>query len=323
MNDFPNPSLHYVVGFSGGKDSVAAWLHLTRELQLPHVTCLYADTGHEFPELADYLTLLERDHGLPLVRITPTLRDMEGELSEELMRERLGIPDVDGWRDTPLTMESLAILKRRFPSATVRFCTTLLKLSPSRRWTDVHFPDRSAVVRVSGVRAQESRSRAMLSPITHDDFMGCLYWLPIHTWTHEQVFECHRRHGVPPNPLYLQGMGRVGCAPCIMAKKCELRAIAERRPDTFDRLDAMERRVSAAVADHVDRITFFSTGKTSRAYASHSCSKTGKPLNDAYAVRDWALSAPDESEIDLFEDQTFDDDRADATVCQSRYGLCE
>lgn len=318
--DIPDHTKHYVVGFSGGKDSVATWLHLTRELELPHVTCTFSDTGHEWQGLGDYLTLLERDHGCRLVRIQPTLRDFEGELVPEKIGERLGLdPSAPGFWDEPLDMERLAILKRRFPSTMARFCTQHLKLHPQRRWLLANC-DMGNTIRVSGVRAEESESRSKRPVWSFDKFMGCPLWLPIHAWTHDEVFATHRRHGVPPNPLYLSGSGRVGCFPCIMARKQELASLAERHPEAFENLTAMEHRAAAAVGKPV--MTFFSQGKVPKRYASAKCPKTGKPVPTAEDVKQWALG-----ELPVLSNQMpleFEDDHTeDALSCTSQYGLCE
>lgn len=310
-----DPDKHYVVGFSGGKDSVATWLLLTRELQAKHVTCLFADTGHEFDELHEYLDLLEHDHGCPLVRIHATMQDMDG-LRPEKIRERLSLGE--DWENERLDMERLAILKRRFPSPTVRFCTTILKMAPSRRWMQAHC-DPEDTVRVSGVRAQESAARAKRPTWGHDEYMGVPMWLPIHGWTHSDVFGMADKWGVPHNPLYRQGMGRVGCAPCIMARKEELAAMAARKPEAFDRLDRMEHAVADATGMPVR--TFFSAGKIPRRFASAKCQNTGKPVPTAEDVRAWAMG-----EDPAFADMQplFEEDwTEDAHACSSQYGLCE
>lgn len=316
----PDPSLHYVLGFSGGKDSVASWLHLTRELQLPNVTCLFADTGHEFPELFDYLDLLERDHGCPLVRIHATMEDVRvfGEASARNIIQRLGLDPESYWHRERLDMQRLAILKRRFPSSKVRFCTDLLKTYPSARWMkdNCNLP---RTIRVSGVRAEESPGRARQPAYSFDELTGCWIWKPVFRWTHDEVFACHYRHGVPPNPLYLEGMGRVGCAPCIMARKSELAAIAQRRPEAFIRLADMEQAAADATGNPV--MTFFSVGKTPPQFCSAHCPNTGKPVPTADDVRLWALGAePANSRQPLLFQEDWSED---AYTCSSQYGLCE
>lgn len=343
----------YVVGFSGGKDSVATWLHLQRELNFPNVVCTFADTGHESAITYDYISLLAQEHGCPLVRIQPLLGDVAGVLQPWKICWRLGLrqfipwaPDelshtmeveqerffeergvapgnvevLEGWQSEPLTMERLAIIKRRFPSPTARFCTTFLKLLPQKRWLDSTYSDLGGIVRVSGVRAEESAARALRPEWTDvDDVFGCPLWLPIHSWTHQDVFACHARHGVPPNPLYLHGCGRVGCFPCINAKKSELSAIAGRFPEAFVSLSDMENRVAGASG--MPKLSFFSHGKTPRKYESNLCHQSGETFPDAEDVRLWATGEPAKSEgaLPFFEE----DWSEDVHQCLSQYGLCE
>ena len=315
----PNPQFHYVIGFSGGKDSVATWLHLTRELHLPKVTCTFADTGHEWAGLDEYLTLLETNFNLPLVRIQPTLEDIRGALKPEKIAKRLGLDCTDEkfWQQ-PLNMQRLAILKRRFPSATARFCTTHLKLFPQNRWMRKHC-DLNETIRVAGVRSQESANRARRPAFSYDEFMKCPLWLPIKSWTHEQVFELHAKYDIPVNPLYKQGCGRVGCFPCIMARKQELAAIANYHPEAFDELRSMERQVATAVGKQ--EMSFFSHGKTPPRYESHVCPSSGKGFPDANDVRLWALNEEpaNSTQLPLFEE----DWTEDVYRCTSQYGLCE
>jgi 3'-phosphoadenosine 5'-phosphosulfate sulfotransferase (PAPS reductase)/FAD synthetase len=67
---------------------------------------------------------------------------------------------------------------------------------------------------------------------------------PIIHWTEQDVIDIHRRHGLTPNPLYLQGASRVGCWPCIYARKAEIRHIAEVDPARIDELRALEAELS-------------------------------------------------------------------------------
>lgn len=316
----PDPSLHYVIGFSGGKDSVASWLYLSRELSLPKVTALFADTGHEFPETYEYLETLRNEHDLPLEIVTPTVGDLidAKEIREKTAASRISTEGYKSIRDIPLTMERLAILKRRFPSTMARFCTTMLKLLPSLRWMQEHC-DLASTVRVSGVRAEESPGRAKQAQYEFDDYMGCWMWKPVFHWCHAEVFGAHQKHGIPVNPLYKQGMGRVGCAPCIMANKEELHQIAVRKPEAFDRLRSMEDAVAKSAGK--SGMSFFSNHKTPERFHDKVCDNTGKSYPSAEAVKRWAMGVEPGyfTETPLFEE----DWTEDVHSCSSKYGLCE
>lgn len=66
-------------------------------------------------------------------------------------------------------------------------------------------------------------------------------WRPILRWTLADVIAIHRRHGITPNPLYLReaGANRVGCWPCIMCGKAELKLLS-RDDNRVRALEALE-----------------------------------------------------------------------------------
>jgi 3'-phosphoadenosine 5'-phosphosulfate sulfotransferase (PAPS reductase)/FAD synthetase len=217
-------------------------------------------------------------------------------------------------------MERLSILKRRMPSPMARFCTIHLKQIPMARWCKANVQDPDRTILVTGVRAQESRARSTRVTFSPDSLTGMMLWMPIHKWTHDQVFEIHRQYQIPPNPLYLNGMGRVGCWPCIMAKKEELAAIAIRYPETFDRLQKMEERAAAATGKPA--MSFFSNDKTPARFHSETCQQSGKTFPTAKDVKRWALGEIPQTSNQLpilFEE----DWTEDSACCLSQYGLCE
>jgi hypothetical protein len=73
-------------------------------------------------------------------------------------------------------------------------------------------------------------------------------WRPIIRWAEADVIAIHTRHGLRPNPLYLEGFSRVGCFPCIYARKGEIRRIAERYPERIDLLRMLEEKTAGAAA---------------------------------------------------------------------------
>ena len=89
------------------------------------------------------------------------------------------------------------------------------------------------------------------------DDTGTEIFRPILKWTVDDVFAMHRRYGVTPNPLYTQGMSRVGCMPCISCNKEELRQIAMRFPAEIERVAEWEALLQEA--SKVDGATFFTS----------------------------------------------------------------
>ena len=298
--------LLHVVTFSGGKDSVATWLHLERDRGL-RVQCVYADTGWEADELYPYLDLLVKEHGCPLVRIKPQVRDAYYDRNIPTgMSEEEASQEID--------MEWLVKFKQRPPSPTKRFCTSILKLAPLRRYVQ---SIEGRMLLCCGVRAQESAKRAAMVPQCYDDFMGRERDFPIFTWTVEQVFDLHKKYSVPINPLYLKGCSRVGCYPCINARKGDIAVVAA-DPNARRRLYQIEALTGK---------TWFAPGTASKAYQSTVDPKSGTRINTAEDVIRWATDQQPQMKSDgMFAGQEVPieyDDGAESGVCLSVYGLCE
>ena len=75
---------------------------------------------------------------------------------------------------------------------------------------------------VALLMAAESVRRSTMPEREFSDFYDGYVNRPLLHWSKERVFEFLSDRGVPPNPLYGLGYGRVGCFPCIHANKTEL-----------------------------------------------------------------------------------------------------
>ena len=71
---------------------------------------------------------------------------------------------------------------------------------------------------IVGLRRGQSASRLNVCKIMTDREHGSMTKLsPLANWSHEQVWDYIRKRGVPYHPLYDQGYGSIGCAPCTRA----------------------------------------------------------------------------------------------------------
>lgn len=213
---------------SGGKDSTAMSLWLT-EQGIEH-SRVFADTGWEAPETYAYLDIL---------------RDKLGPI-ETVRNEKLWAEARDGEGG----MLTLIRRKQMFPSRTRRFCTEQLKLVPLKAHM-FRLADDKPVINAIGIRAAESQARSMLKEWEWNDDFDCWTWRPLISWSEQDVIDIHTRNGLAPNPLYLRGAGRVGCYPCIYARKSEIAALPQA---VVDRLSPLEHELTAdAVARGVAR----------------------------------------------------------------------
>src|SRR5262249_13494033 len=114
---------------------------------------------------------------------------------------------------TGIAMLDLCLWKGRFPSRKAQFCTEELKRVPLIDFQLGLVEQGYCVWSWQGIRADESAERRWRKEFEEvDDFL--FVYRPILRWTVESVFEAHVCCGIKPNPLYLQGMRRVGCMPC-------------------------------------------------------------------------------------------------------------
>lgn len=198
----------YHIGISGGKDSVASLIWMVNESGIPHeqLRATFCDTGNEAPETYAHVKFVS-EKVFPVERIAP-----------------------------PLDFYQLARKKNRFPSTKARFCTQDLKLKPTKEYIDNLLREGYEVIAVSGVRREESFDRRNVPEYGDpmESYFGIVEWRPLVFWTIVEVYLLHKKYGVPMNPLYAMGAKRVGCFPCIMSRKSEVRNIAKNFPERID-----------------------------------------------------------------------------------------
>ena len=67
---------------------------------------------------------------------------------------------------------------------------------------------------VTGVRREQSPTRANAPKLTWDEPHGLWKANPLADWTDEQVWAYVAKHDLPYNPLHDRGYASIGCAPC-------------------------------------------------------------------------------------------------------------
>ena len=182
-----------------------------------------------------------------------------------------------------------------------------------------------------GVRRAESlarRNAPMWQTVRTPGQHHMRYYRPLIHWSAGNVFSYAAARGLDPNPLYLQGMSRVGCFPCINASKPELRAIANRFPEAFDRIAEWE--AICATASKRSRGTFFAADVTPEGAAAarriskiedreaRNAASAATSWPNARAVAEWARTDRGGKQFNFLIDQ-----EDDGLSCTSQFGLCE
>lgn len=327
-----------VVSVSGGKDSTATALLAIDRYGLDRCRFIFADTGNEHEITYRYIDDLGTALGRPIETVRADFtkriaakRDYVAKLWPEkgvpsdiiqsalaILAKPTGIPFLD-----------LCIWKGRAPSRKAQFCTQELKRYP----LDAYMIDLLAAGHTleswQGVRRDESLARAEL-PARERAAEGWLIVRPIIDWSAAQVLHLIQARDIPLNPLYRQGMRRVGCMPCINAGKDELAEIARRFPAHINKIREWERIMSLAAKRGFT--TFFSgavrrsqTPKPGYVYQPDKDTGDGPWIEGdaliqaAYCVDariDWAMTSRGGRQYDLLK-------TGEAPMCASVYGLCE
>lgn len=230
------------IGVSGGKDSQAAALAVAEHLDRRR---------HDGPRL-----LVHADLGsVEWAESLPACRMLAQHLATELVvlhREQGGLMErwESRWQSSVTRYQNLSTvtLVPCWSTPKMRFCTSEMKTHPIMAMLKRRFPGRT-VINVTGIRREESRSRAR-STVTEQSSDGRIRtWRPILDWSEIDVFSAIARHGMNPHPAYRHFfMNRVSCRFCIMSSFSDLIAAA-RQPQTHDlyrRMVSLEIRSSFA-----------------------------------------------------------------------------
>ena len=225
------PQFINICGVSGGKDSIATmlWMIYKSGYDPESLMFIFNDTQWEHPWTYRHLAWIH-DNIHPII----------------WLRGERGFAD-------------LVKHKKRFPDPFRRFCTDWLKIRPTHEFQLWWLANGYQLVSHNGIRSGEKSSgpndRSLMTEWGEDvvgatlrpKFAGYPIKVrrPLITWTIADVIGIHLEYNVPLNPLYALGFRRVGCMPCIMANKKELRTISEQFPERYEYLAQLERDVNS------------------------------------------------------------------------------
>lgn len=141
------------------------------------------DTDFLFPETYALISRIEDRYGVEVERVRSSL-------TPEAQAARFGEAL---WRHNP------------------DHCCALRKIEPLTGRL------KSSSAWISGIRRQQSSTRANARKLEWDPRFGLVKLNPIVDWTEVQVWEYIREHRVPYNPLHDRGYPSIGCTHCTRA----------------------------------------------------------------------------------------------------------
>lgn len=249
----------HAVSISGGKDSGATACLALETCERDSIRLVAADTGNEHECWLPYIDYLGQRLGLPIAIV-------RADFTENIAHQRTivetkwraeGIPEdrlqivLAGLVPSGNPFLDLCIWKGRFPSRKAQFCTEFLKTIPLTEYQLQLVDQGYDVWSWQGVRMDESASRRTRLQGSGACVLGGFEVVggglfinrPIARWTARDAFAALAAYGIKPNPLYTQGMSRVGCMPCINSSKGEILAISKRFPRHIERIAMWEETV--------------------------------------------------------------------------------
>lgn len=132
---------------------------------------------------------------------------------------------------------------------------------------------------------------------------------PCFDWTGIEVMNYIIEHGHSPNPLYFKGAKRVGCYPCVMCGKDEIKNIIENDPDHIDKIRNAEKESGS---------TFFGPDYIPKRYHTGA----DKKGNTFCYIDDVVRYITDKNaQADLFKE--VEKEKNIDRRCMSFYGICE
>lgn len=329
-------TVHNVISLSGGKDSTATMIVALETQPRESLSFVFADTGNEHEATIEYV--MDYLQAALDVQIDVVRADFSDEFvtkRAKLARIAAGEPEsaVYGkrkfmYRWTPETAAralellhptgvpflDLCMVRGGFPSRKRQYCTEYLKTKPLTEYA-LNILDSGkaeAIWSWQGVRVDESESRRRRLGGTGACVKsfevvggGIFNYRTILRWKAADCFDAHRAYGVEPNPLYMQGMTRVGCMPCINCSKAELAQIERRFPEHIERIGEWERLVSG-VCRQRSPVSFFHMGTQ-----AHS----GQASTIKHVV-EWSRTTRGGRQFDLLANLD------EPSACSSAYGLC-
>ena len=294
-----------VVAYSGGKDSQASLIWAVNQYGKENVLAVFCDTGWEHSVTYQHIKSTTALLGVKLIVLKSKKYD--------------GLLD-------------LAIKKKRFPSTKARFCTSELKAIPMIDWV---LSQQEHLLIIQGIRAAESKSRSLLqehcrffkyyfTPIKTDKNGKDIFhtyrkkevieWCkqfddsllrPVFHWSAQQVIDYILVNKQTPNPLYSKGAHRVGCFPCVMSNKTELKSMCQLTPEWIEKVNQAEILVGSS---------FFPPNYIPKQYCS-LVDKNGKSYPSVADVVNYLTE---------FSGNLFENDEVYNRSCMSFYsGLCE
>jgi len=219
-----DPTIRHVVPVSGGKDSAALALYMSRRYPDLPLEYAFSDTNCELEETYDYLDRLEVVLGKKIARLSAL--------------------DVLGAARKPNRNAFHVVLNERYggflPSPRMRWCTRYLKIKPFEQ-----FVAKDTAFSYIAIRGDENREGYI--PKKNPAVSDKPNIIPVYPFKDDGVTLSDVKRILDEGglglPAYYEWRSRSGCYFCFYQMIGEWQGLMERHPDLFERAKSYEKHV--------------------------------------------------------------------------------
>ncbi|TWH28800.1 MULTISPECIES: phosphoadenosine phosphosulfate reductase family protein [unclassified Aminobacter] len=215
-------SARHIVPLSGGKDSTALSIYLTRNYPEIDFEFVFSDTGAELPEAYDYFERLEHVLGKKITRITAL--------------DMLGVEEKQG--RSPFDVILYEHFSGFLPSPRSRWCTRMLKIHPYEKYIGS-----DKAYSYIAIRSDENRSGYLNKgrPVLLSEEPNII---PVYPFKDDGVTIDDVKMMLDDSglgiPEYYEWRSRSGCYFCFYQQIGEWQGLQERHPQLFEKAKSYE-----------------------------------------------------------------------------------
>lgn len=270
---------YYIVAFSGGKDSIACFLHLLdcgipkSKIELWHhsIDGRGSDFFMDWPITESYCEEFAKSFNVPIY-----FSWKEGGFKGEMLRENQSTaptsfesPVEDNLLECGIETKSIGgngplDTRLKFPQVSpdlrVRWCSAYLKIGvcTSALRNQARFINKRTLV-ITGERAEESAARSKYKEFEPDPadlrngvmlksgkLRNSKNWRhidrarPVHKWLEKDVWNVIKKYKINMHPAYRLGWGRLSCMACIFGSKNQWASVKAINENAFSEISEYE-----------------------------------------------------------------------------------
>ena len=218
----------HILGLSGGKDSAALAIYMSQHHPELNIEYFFTDTGHELPEVYQFLDKLESSLNINIARLKPEIG--------EYVEKRNEVHGEDSSKQTTSFKYWHKQNNYFLPSINARWCTINMKIKPFEKWIAHTIKQGGTVTSYVAIRADENREGykptneniKVRFPFSEDGI------------DKQGVINLLEKNGVGL-PDYYKWRSRSGCTFCFYQQKIEWVRLKDHHPDKFEEAKSYEK----------------------------------------------------------------------------------